>query len=277
MIKVSIIVRTCNRPEVLKNALNSIRSQTYKNIETVVVEDGRNMSEDMIRTQYSDMDIIYISTKEKKGRTVAGNLGLQTATGLYLNFLDDDDILYSKHVETLLKGIQDYSADAAYGIAEESQIEKLSDVPYKIKEKRKLIRYKQPYNRLLLYSFNYLPIQSVLFNKMFFEICGGFDENLDVLEDWDLWVRYSTVGKFVFIPEVTSKYYVPYRSGKKKNRGKELDAALAEARSKFEKYELGCSVGELQKEMDYVINVYNQKKIIYYLKQVWNFLVYGDR
>lgn len=277
MIKVSIIVRTCNRPEVLKNALNSIRSQTYKNIETVVVEDGRNMSEDMIRTQYSDMDIIYISTKEKKGRTVAGNLGLQTATGLYLNFLDDDDILYPKHVETLLKGIQDYSADAAYGIAEESQIEKLSDVPYKIKEKRKLIRYKQPYNRLLLYSFNYLPIQSVLFNKMFFEKCGGFDENLDVLEDWDLWVRYSTVGKFVFIPEVTSKYYVPYRSGKKKNRGKELDAALAEARSKFEKYELGCSVGELQKEMDYVINVYNQKKIIYYLKQVWNFLVYGDR
>lgn len=277
MIKVSIIVRTCNRPEVLKNALNSIKSQTYKNIETVVIEDGENISESMIHTQYSDMNIVYISTKEKKGRTVAGNLGLQMATGLYFNFLDDDDILYPDHVETLLKGIKENLADAAYGIAEESQIVKISDIPYKFTEKRKLIRYKQPYNRLLLYSFNYLPIQSVLFSRRFFEKCGGFDEKLDVLEDWDLWVRYSTVGEFVFIPQVTSKYYVPYRGGKKKNRGKELDSALANVRNKFDKYELNSCVGDWQKEMDYVINVYNQKKIIYYLKQIWNFFVYGDR
>ena len=277
MTKVSIIVRTCNRPQVLKNALDSIRNQTYKNIETVVVEDGKNVSEKMIRTQYADMNIVYRATGDGKGRTVAGNLGLQTATGEYFNFLDDDDILYPNHVETLLKAIQDNAVDAAYGIAEESQIVKQSDKPYRIKEKRKLIRYQQPYNRLLLYSFNYLPIQSVLFSRMFFDQCGGFDENLDVLEDWDLWVRYSTAGNFMLIPEITSKYYVPYRGGKKKKRGKELDAALAKVRKKFEQYELQCTAGDLQKDMDYVINVYNQKKILYYLKQVWNFFVYGDR
>lgn len=54
-----------------------------------------------------------------------------------------------------------------------------------------MIRYKQPFNRLLLYTFNYIPIQSIMFQKSLYEEYGGFDEKLDNLEDWDLWVRYS--------------------------------------------------------------------------------------
>ena len=42
---VSVVVRTCNRPDVLRNALNSICGQTYKNIEVVLVEDGSNASQ----------------------------------------------------------------------------------------------------------------------------------------------------------------------------------------------------------------------------------------
>ena len=241
----SIIVRTCNRPQVLKNALDSIRNQTYKNIETVVVEDGKNVSEKMIRTQYADMNIVYRATGERKGRTVAGNLGLQTATGEYFNFLDDDDILYPNHVETLLKAIQDNAVDAAYGIAEESQIVKQSDKPYRIKEKRKLIRHQQPYNRLLLYSFNYLPIQSVLFSRMFFDQCGGFDENLDVLEDWDLWVRYSLHTDFTCVKKTTSIYRVPYNRKISAERQKDLDEALAVVREKHKGYVQNISVYDL--------------------------------
>lgn len=277
LIKVSVIIRTCNRPEVLKNALESIRKQIYKNIEVVVVEDGLNVSEELIKTEYSDLNILYRATMEKKGRTVAGNIGLSVASGSYLNFLDDDDILYSDHFSLLMDIIQKTGADAAYSIAEESQIIKVADQPYKFVEKRKLIRYQQPFNRLLLYSFNYLPIQSVLFSRKLYDECGGFDETLDVLEDWELWVRYSTVGNFVFEPKVTSKYYVPYRGKNKKNRGKELDRALAEVNQRFENHIVKSNVFDLRSEMDYVLNVYNQKGLIYYMKQVWNFFVYGDR
>ena len=42
---VSIIIRTCQRPHVLERALNSVRKQTYKNIQVVIVEDGENKSE----------------------------------------------------------------------------------------------------------------------------------------------------------------------------------------------------------------------------------------
>lgn len=274
---VSVIVRTCNRPEVLKLALESIRNQTYNDIETIVVEDGKETAKILIDSMFADMNIIYRATNKKMGRSIVGNIGLKLAKGDYLCFLDDDDIFYPNHIETLLAHVHENTISAAYSIAEESQIRIISMNPYRVIEKRVIVRYKQPFNRLLLYSFNYLPIQSVLFDRRFYDQCGGFDESLDALEDWDLWVRYSTLGRFDFVPKVTSKYYVRYRNKDKKRRGKTLDSALPILRKKFEKYQTDFTVSYLQEEMDYVINVYNQKKIIYYLKQVWNHLVYGDR
>ncbi len=275
--KVSVIIRTCGRPQVLKTALDSVRKQTYRELEVIVVEDGKNVSEPMIASEYPDLNIFYKATGAKAGRSAAGNIGLSLATGKYCNFLDDDDMLFPTHVELLLDKLKAQPSAAAYGIAQESQIIKTSEDPYIIKEKRTLVRYRQPFNRLLLYSFNYLPIQSVLFDRTLYTRYGGFDEKLDALEDWDLWVRYSLGGDFLFVPEITSKYYVPYRGKKKSDRGKSLDSALRQVRGKFEGYGYSGTVGELQKEMDYVINVYNQKKLLYYLKQVWNYFVYGDR
>lgn len=57
--KVSIIIRTCGRPQVLRTALNSIRKQTYRNIEIVIVEDGIPTSKEMIEKEYSDLFVRY--------------------------------------------------------------------------------------------------------------------------------------------------------------------------------------------------------------------------
>ena len=103
MDKVSIIVRTCGRPEILRGALESIRRQTYPDIETVIIEDGPDISRQMIYTDYSDLQLRYFSTGKRVGRAKAGNLGMTTAWGKYLIFLDDDDVLYPEHIETLLR------------------------------------------------------------------------------------------------------------------------------------------------------------------------------
>lgn len=274
--KVSIIIRTCGRPHVLKNALNSVREQTYKNIEVIVVEDGEETAKEMIESDYKDCDIHYFATKEKKGRAVAGNLALGIASGAYFNFLDDDDILYPSHVEILLREINEQKVLAAYSIADESQIRIISEKPYCFKEKRIIQRYKQPYNRLLLYSFNYIPIQSILFSRTFYDELGGFDEKLEYLEDWDVWVRYSTMGDFWYVPCITSKYYVPYRSKKKMQRNRELDMALGQVREKFNEYKMKISVGDISQNMDYVLNVYNKKGVLYYVKMIRNFILYGE-
>lgn len=274
--KVSIIVRTCGRPEVLRVALESIRKQTYKNIEVIIVEDGQPVSRSMICENYADLDITYYATEDRVGRSKVGNLGLALAKGEYFNFLDDDDILYPKHIEKLLQCIHERNVDAAYSVAEESQIKVISKEPYVVKEKRIIVRYRQTYNKMLLFSFNYIPIQSIMFKRTMFDNLGGFDEKLDYLEDWDLWVRYSTKYNFVFLDDITSKYFVPYRSKKKMERNRELEKALNSVRDKFSQYQVTLNVKQLNSDMDYVLNVYNKKGLLHYLKMIRNYIIYRD-
>ncbi len=62
---VSILVRTCGRPNTLRETLISLRNQTYKNIEIVIVEDGENISQKMIENEFSDLNIKYEATIKK--------------------------------------------------------------------------------------------------------------------------------------------------------------------------------------------------------------------
>lgn len=271
---VSIIIRTCGRPEVLRKAIESVKKQQYGNVETVVVEDGENISELFLRENFSDMNINYACTEEKKGRCKAGNLGLSMANGKYINFLDDDDLLLPNHVGILVKKLESENAKVAYAIAEEHQI-KIDSTGRPI-TKRKIVRYKQPFNRLLLCYMNYFPIQSVMFDVDIYKTCGGFDETLDVLEDWDLWLRYSMENDFIFVNEISSVYYTPYKGKGKKNRDIQLKRSEETAVQKHKKYTLKMDATEVSNEMDYILNVYNKKGIWFYLKKFRNYLMYKD-
>lgn len=274
---VSIIVRTCGKPDVLKNALNSIRKQTYSNIEVIIVEDGPNTSEQFIKDNFSDLNYVYYATKKQQGRTRAGNIGLFMASGSYFNFLDEDDIFLENHVEMLVDVLISKSALVAYAIAEEHQLRVKSLQPYSFKVKRKLVRYAHPFNRILLCYMNLFPIQSVMFSRELYERCGGFDEELDVLEDWDLWLRYAMHADFQYVPHITSIYYTPFRNHKKVLRECALKHAESQVKEKHNSYNLILSAGQIGKDMDYILNVFNKKGIIFYLKKMQNFLLYHDR
>lgn len=116
---VSVIVRTCGKTDVLKNALSSICNQTYTKIEAVIVEDGPNISESYIHEHFRNLTYQYHCTEKNIGRTKAGNQGLLLAKGKYINFLDEDDILLETHVEKLVTALDSSQAKVAYGIAEE--------------------------------------------------------------------------------------------------------------------------------------------------------------
>lgn len=274
---VSIIIRTCQRPDILKNALDSVRNQTYKNIQVVIVEDGENKSEGFIKKQYADLNYLYRATGQKVGRSKAGNMALELATGVYLNFLDDDDILLPEHVSKLVNILIQDKNLAAYSNAEEIQINIISHSPYIYTEKRKLIRYHQPFNRLLLYTYNYIPIQCIMFHRKLFIELGGFDDKLDALEDWDLWVRYSTKTDFTYVDEKTSCYFTPYKRKKKKNRGNSLNEYNETVYAKFANYSLNLNVGEINLDMRYIMNEYKEKAYVRYLKIMVRRILWGER
>lgn len=241
----SIIVRTCGRPKVLRETLISLRHQTYPYIEIVVVEDGQECAGPMIREEFSDMNILYFTTGKKVGRSKAGNIGMEMAHGEYLNFLDDDDLFYADHVEVLVRTLERSKNKAAYAFAFETPIEVKSTDPYEYTVYNYLGIHKTKFKRIELCYHNYIPIQCIMFEKSLFENYGGFDESLDALEDWDLWVRYSLHTDFDSIEKTTSIYRVPKVRAINEKRQKELDDALAVVREKHKSYMQHISVYDL--------------------------------
>lgn len=274
---VSIVIRTCGKPTVLYNALQSVRSQIYPHIETIIVEDGLNISEGFIKENFSDLPYKYISTGKRLGRTKAGNIGLNMASGRYVNFLDEDDKLLKNHITVLMQAMKETGCKAVYSVAEEQQIVIKSMEPYDFSVKRRLVRYRYPFNRLLLCYMNVFPIQSVMFDRQLYEKYGGFDENLDKLEDWDLWLRYALKEPFHFVDKVTSVYYTPYKDKRKACREASLKNAEQMVNEKHAAYLCDMNAMQVKEEMDYILNVFNKKSSIYYLKKIQNYLLYRDR
>ncbi len=211
---VSVITRTYKgRGLYLRQALLSVAHQTYPYVEHIIVEDGGKTQQKNIEgiRQTTGRDIRFIPL-DKVGRSKAGNIGLAEAQGQYCLFLDDDDLLFSDHIEVLVQTLRATpEAVAAYSLAWEVVTDSKGIDKNGYTEVSHLIphKFRQEFDLKVLQSHNYLPIQSVLFERRLFEERGGFEENKEVLEDWNLWNRYAFGNRFIYVPKVTSMYRTP--------------------------------------------------------------------
>ncbi|WP_082955253.1 glycosyltransferase family 2 protein [Tepidimonas fonticaldi] len=226
---VSVLVRTHHRPDFLRQALTSIANQTWRNIEAVVVEDGSSDGEAVCREFDGRLAIRYVRLSPAQGRSVAGNKAMQEARGDWLCFLDDDDLLFADHVEVLLQSVQEHGVLGAYALAWRVFCRSLSEGVGQIQEIWHDTFPDEPFSRVAMWHHNYMPIQSVLFHRSLFEKYGGFAEDMDQLEDWNLWTRYTIVHDFVQVRKVTSKYRVPADADASVRRQARLDAAYKDA------------------------------------------------
>ena len=226
---VSILIRTVDRPAWLREALQSCANQTYGNLEVVVIEDGPESSRAIVDDFKDSLTIRYRATGERVGRARAGNLALAQSSGEWLNFLDDDDLFFADHVEVLVDAVRRAGVAGAYALAWETQTEFLDKQHAHYKEIAHVTRHYQRFDRLTLWHHNYLPIQAVLFNRRLCEPHGGFDEDMDQLEDWNLWTRYTLEDDFVLVEKTTSKYRVPANAHVAAERQALLDKAYMDA------------------------------------------------
>ena len=170
---------------------------------------------------------------------------MEKASGKYLNFLDDDDLFYADHVEVLVSQLVKGTNRAAYAFAFETPIEVISKEPYRYSIKHYYGTHKQEFDKVMLCHHNYIPIQTIMFEKSLFEEYGGLDESLDALEDWDLWVRYSLHTDFTCVKKTTSVYRVPHDRKINAKRQKALDEALIVVRNKHKQYVQNVSVYDI--------------------------------
>ncbi len=114
MIKFSVIIPVYNRPDELKELLESLKQQSYKHFEVIVVEDGSTLKSDALVEQYkTDLDIKYYF-KSNSGPGQSRNYGSERANGDYHVFFDSDCIIPEKYFEIVNKRLTQEPVDA-YG------------------------------------------------------------------------------------------------------------------------------------------------------------------
>jgi len=260
---VSVLMRTMpGRSGKLKEAMASVAQQTYAHmggpIELVVVEDGGQGIEsakaavEALRSSGVLTKVVYVPLP-KSGRCVAGNKALEAATGQLCCFLDDDDLFYADHLEVLVEEwLKQPQLGGVYALGYEVRTHVLSEEPWVYENVMHSLIHRQPFSRPTLWHHNYFPIQTVLFQRSLFETYGGFDLDLENLEDWNLWVRYSLKNDFKLVPKVTSIYRVPDQLEKALQRQSVLDDYYAKAKAKHDLLKVELTLPEIQKIVEEV-------------------------
>lgn len=115
---ISIIIPVYNKEVYLKKCVDSIRTQSYTNIEIILVDDGSTDHSLEICNMYKDIDNrIFAFSKNNGGVSSARNFGLDFAHGDYIMFVDPDDYIHEKLAESLKKCVEEENADISYCFA----------------------------------------------------------------------------------------------------------------------------------------------------------------
>jgi glycosyltransferase involved in cell wall biosynthesis len=183
MPQVSVIIPTYNRAHLVGEAIESVLSQTYEDLELIVVDDGSEDETRKIVSSYSSQ-ITYLH-QEQEGVSAARNRGIEQAQGEYLSFLDSDDLWLKEKLYLQMEYLTSHP-EILICYTDEIWIRKGVRVN-PMKKHRK-------YSGMIFEHCLPLCIvspSSVVIKRQLLDEVGGFDETLEVCEDYDLWLRIS--------------------------------------------------------------------------------------
>lgn len=200
---VSVILPTFNRPELLAKALQSIMTQTFRDYEVIVINDAGVDVAPLVNHFNNTGNFRYINKETNQGLAAARNTGIRAAKGKYLAYLDDDDVFYPDHLETLVNFLEGNQYRVAYTNAYRAIQEKNGDTYTTVQKDNP---YDDDYDADRLLVENYIPVLCVMHERKCLDQAGLFDESLPRHEDWDLWIRLSQRYPFGHIRKTTAEF-----------------------------------------------------------------------
>lgn len=205
---ISIVVPTQNRLAMLRDALESVCVQTYRNWEAIVVNDGGEDISAVLKSLPADAAarIGSIRSPHPRGQASARNSGVAAVRGDIVAFLDDDDRYKPNHLESLVAGLRASGAAVGYTRAE-AVWEQIVDGK-RVDLRRGPASPWYRYSRALLLVRNCMPIDNWAVRRECFEQYGNFDVSLPCAEDWDLLLRFSAHVDFHQIAEMSTEVRV---------------------------------------------------------------------
>lgn len=199
----SVIIPTYNRAEQLERCLNALLTQTYKNFEVLVCDDGSidNTSEIVKQEKYADLNLKYFHGENFGGPARARNTGIREAKGDWVCFLDSDDWWFPEKLEYCKKYISqhDVISHSLYAYFSDGKRKKMKTFAL---NKNAFVRLMSKRNTVLT--------SSACVKKDVLQKVGFFseDKNLIAVEDFDLWLRVARAGyRFKVIAKCLGGYW----------------------------------------------------------------------
>jgi glycosyltransferase involved in cell wall biosynthesis len=201
---VSVVIPTYNRANYLLEAIESVRTQTYKDYEIIVIDDGsEDNTRESLQKQFESGTIRYIY-QENRGESAARNHGIRLARGRYIAFLDSDDLFMPMKLEKQTSFLDNHPE---IGFVH-SWHSKFDDAGNHLGIRDTSVFSGWVYPEILLNWSVLIPPTCVMVRTDVLSEIGGFDEDQSLGPDLDMWRRITRRYPIGLIPEVLSKVRV---------------------------------------------------------------------
>ncbi len=197
---VSVVVPCYNHEKYVKETIESIINQTYKNIELIVIDDGSKDGSVQVIQEMADKYGFTFIHRPNKGLSATLNEGIKLSKGKYFSAIASDDILMLEKIE---KQVEFMESNPEYGMCY-GKIVYFEDSIKNTSEYSNSNKQGWVFDDLLNYGC-FIPAPSTFMRKEVFETVGEYDENLWI-EDWDMWLRISQKYQVGYIDEYLAYY-----------------------------------------------------------------------
>ncbi len=256
---ISIVIPVYNGSNYVKEAIDSALSQTYKNYEVIVVNDGScdDGKTENIVLSYGD-NVRYIH-KKNGGVATALNLGIRNMLGDYFAWLSHDDLLKSNTLETYVRHLQDIDAECIlYG---NYDLVGMDSIVYE------RINFLSRFTKEMLEQSVFPVINgcvngcACLIHKSHFIRVGLFNEELKITQDNDMWFRIFRDSKISFCEEyLSSKRYHQEQDSITKNIYPDEDSFVYDCLKQLTLTECSRFGGTLYQFYDQMYQIFNDNK-----------------
>jgi len=203
---VSVIMVTYNRPEkILQASIESVLDQNFNDFELIIVNNGGSKSIKNYVDSFKSQKIKYIRLPNPKTIAGARNEGVLSAQGKYIAYLDDDDIFYPNHFEIMVNALRSTKKEFFYA-STLCLLGVVKDDTFK-RSKRDFV-WDKKFNKSKLAWKLYFSVSSVMHKKDIYMDVGLFNEELELTEDWEFWLRCAAHHDFGHVSKITSEYRV---------------------------------------------------------------------
>jgi glycosyltransferase involved in cell wall biosynthesis len=196
---VTVIIPAYNMSGVILNAIDSVKNQTYKNIELIIIDDGSYGNTSEVVSGYTSNNV-QLYRQNNGGVSAARNKGISLSNGELIAFLDADDLWHPEKIRLQIE-VQADEPDVGMIACGYSVKDIESDSLLQTVVRSDKCCGNDISNCLSFYQIVPASASGVLIKADVLKESGGFDETLQIAEDWDLWLRIAKVSKIKFVEQ----------------------------------------------------------------------------